>query len=588
MGLLRCDNEPLPFTEARSVLQRGITRVLGDDFSAPSEASPSPDVKNDESARRLLSDDVFLYPEVRRVAQEAAASGNPIVALFGEVPTNPLLRTSNMVELRKVADDLALNHQRRYHSIVRDRLEASYEDLYRDEDVVCMELNSRDSTSRIAMPRQSPTGLGLNQRPTPKKAKAQSSIQHQRKATLSFGPQSYPAMNLLLERFTIILAAKTYPHGKILDRDPNSGQEDHPVAGHEHNVDGNEAAPTKGKNSKGSGKKRTVSAATSDDTPQGLLGDDIPTKKKKLVPASGEVGNAIQPRRTRSQTASTGAGDRSDGMEARDHPDTVTKPLTSKTSGSASKLKRIESDSEDWDEKDIEVHYSDDETLNKRIKALIEWEDKNNNLYAPAKIPKAGVWAQIGSNQEWTWCTSASSKVPVLFCCVGRVTYHSFYAGGEPQREVTVSLRMVEPKDTQHLQKFLKRHTSDSTPEWDNVKFTRFQAKKADTEAKPFKRYYDARDAGSYGNEDAGGLSVREDLRNGDLVIVEATAIRFAAFNSPKKKWGSSPEKSDKRWVARFRLMVLWKLKDSEAPTSDDEDYAKPGPSRGKGKAKMI
>lgn len=41
-------------------------------------------------------------------------------------------------------------------------------------------------------------------------------------------------------------------HRKILDRDPNSGQEDHSVAGHEHNVDGNEAAQVEGKKSKGS------------------------------------------------------------------------------------------------------------------------------------------------------------------------------------------------------------------------------------------------------------------------------------------------------------------------------------------------
>lgn len=375
---------------------------------------------------------------------------------------------------------------------------------------------------------------------------------------------------------------------KILDRDPNSGQEDHSVAGHEHNVDGNEAAQVEGKKSKGSAsKKRTISAATSEDAHQGSLDDSIPTKKKKLVPATGEVGDAIQPRRTRSQTASTGAGDRSDGMEAGDHPDTVTKPHTSKSGRSASKLKRIESDSEDWDKEDIEVHYSDNEMLNERIKALIKWEDRDSNLYAPAKVPKTGVWAQIGSNQEWTWCTSASSKVPVMFCCVGRVMYHSFYAEGLPLRDVTVSIRMVEAKDKQHLHKFLKRHTSDSTPEWDNIKFTRFQAKKSDSEAKPFKRYYDAREAGSYCNEDAGSLSIREDLRNGDLVIVEATAIRFAAFNSPKKKWGSSPEKNDKKWVARFRLMTLWKLKDSEADTSDEDD-AKPGPSRGKGKAKMV
>ncbi|KIO25430.1 hypothetical protein M407DRAFT_210596 [Tulasnella calospora MUT 4182] len=43
---------------------------------------------------------------VRRVAQEAAGSGSPIIALFCEVSTSPLLRTPNLVELRKIADEL--------------------------------------------------------------------------------------------------------------------------------------------------------------------------------------------------------------------------------------------------------------------------------------------------------------------------------------------------------------------------------------------------------------------------------------------------------------------------------------------------
>ncbi|KAG8955147.1 hypothetical protein FRC04_009605 [Tulasnella sp. 424] len=254
MLLVQCDEELLPFAEARSVLQRRIARALRGEFSSPSEASPSPDLKKDDSGRQLLSDDdVFLYPggmnaiwhahrlilqtaektgkvvgksicfgfpysctpkvleksgpgyylfgsgddhdlsEVRRVAQEAAASGNPIVALFCEVSTNPLLRTPNIVELRKIADEfeflivvdesignfvnvdimeyadivvtsltkvfsgrsnvmggsLALNPQRRHYSILRDHLKATYEDLYWHEDVVCMELNSRDFARRI-------------------------------------------------------------------------------------------------------------------------------------------------------------------------------------------------------------------------------------------------------------------------------------------------------------------------------------------------------------------------------------------------------------------------------------------------------
>ncbi|KAG9022633.1 hypothetical protein FS837_006263, partial [Tulasnella sp. UAMH 9824] len=131
--------------------------------------------------------------EVRRVAQEATASGTPILALFCEVCTNPLLRTPNLVELRRIADEfdflivvddtidnfvnvdvmehadivvtsltkvfsgranvmggsLVLNPQRRYHGVLRDHLKINYEDLFWHEDVVCMELNSRHFARRI-------------------------------------------------------------------------------------------------------------------------------------------------------------------------------------------------------------------------------------------------------------------------------------------------------------------------------------------------------------------------------------------------------------------------------------------------------
>lgn len=100
-------------------------------------------------------------------------------------------------------------------------------------------------------------------------------------------------------------------------------------------------------------------------------------------------------------------------------------------------------------------------------------------------------------------------------------------------------------------------------------------------QAKPFKHYYDAREAESYGESNADRLSVQTDLRHGDLVIVEATAIRFASAGSPEKKWTNSPEK---KWVARFRLMAMWKLYDGEEESSDDE----PEPSHQKGKGKVI
>lgn len=44
-------------------------------------------------------------PEVRRIAQEAYASPTPITALFCEFPSNPLLRSPNLAELRKIADE---------------------------------------------------------------------------------------------------------------------------------------------------------------------------------------------------------------------------------------------------------------------------------------------------------------------------------------------------------------------------------------------------------------------------------------------------------------------------------------------------
>ncbi|KAG8917597.1 hypothetical protein FRC01_002348 [Tulasnella sp. 417] len=220
MQLVKCDAQPLPYNEARLVLQQRIARAVRGDFSGPSEP-PSPIPHNDGSEVRVPSeDDVFLFPysntlkvlenwgpgrhffgggaddelsEVRRVAQEAAESGTPIVALFCEVTTNPLIRSPNLAELRRIADEfdflllvddsignfvnvdvmgytdilatsltkvfsgrtnvmggsLVLNPQRRHYAALRDRLKSTYEDLYWHEDVVCMELNSRNFAHRI-------------------------------------------------------------------------------------------------------------------------------------------------------------------------------------------------------------------------------------------------------------------------------------------------------------------------------------------------------------------------------------------------------------------------------------------------------
>ncbi|KIO25427.1 hypothetical protein M407DRAFT_210584 [Tulasnella calospora MUT 4182] len=124
--------------------------------------------------------------EVRRVAQEAASSGAPITALFCEVPSNPLLRTSNLVELRRIADEfdflivvddtvgnfvnvdimsysdivvtsltkvfsgsLVLNPERRHYTLLRDHLKATYEQVCWHEDLVRLEVNSRNFAHRI-------------------------------------------------------------------------------------------------------------------------------------------------------------------------------------------------------------------------------------------------------------------------------------------------------------------------------------------------------------------------------------------------------------------------------------------------------
>lgn len=132
-------------------------------------------------------------PEVRRIAQEAYSSPNPIIALFCEFPSNPLLRSPNLAELRKIADEynfliivdetignfvnvdvlkfadivvssitkvfsgetnvmggsMVLNPQRRHYTTLRNHLNSVYEDTYWPEDAVYMERNSRDFQHRI-------------------------------------------------------------------------------------------------------------------------------------------------------------------------------------------------------------------------------------------------------------------------------------------------------------------------------------------------------------------------------------------------------------------------------------------------------
>ncbi|KAG9049959.1 hypothetical protein FS837_008309 [Tulasnella sp. UAMH 9824] len=242
--LVQCNEQPLPYAESKSVLRRRIARALEGDFPAPPTTPPS--IPSGLGLNTLSDDDVFLYlngmnaiwhahqlilqtteklgkvagksicfgfpfictlkllqkwgpgchffgfganddlSEVRRVAQEAADSGSPILALFCEVSTNPLLRTPNMVELRKIADEfdflivtddtignfvnvdimaysdiivtsltkvfsgsLVLNPQRRHYTLLREHLKSTYEEVCWHEDVVCLELNSRHFAHRI-------------------------------------------------------------------------------------------------------------------------------------------------------------------------------------------------------------------------------------------------------------------------------------------------------------------------------------------------------------------------------------------------------------------------------------------------------
>lgn len=57
--LVQCDEQPLPYAEAKSVLRRRIARALEGDFTGLSETLTS--VPNDSGSGTLSDDDVFLY-----------------------------------------------------------------------------------------------------------------------------------------------------------------------------------------------------------------------------------------------------------------------------------------------------------------------------------------------------------------------------------------------------------------------------------------------------------------------------------------------------------------------------------------------
>ncbi|GJN89281.1 hypothetical protein Rhopal_002260-T1 [Rhodotorula paludigena] len=137
---------------------------------------------------RGLAEDL---PALRRTLE---AADPPILALFCEFPSNPLLRSPPLLELRKLADEfgfmivvdetiagfvnvevlppadivvssltkvfsgdsnvmggsLVLNPKGPHYAALKEAQEATYEDAYFDEDAIYMERNSRDFVARIA------------------------------------------------------------------------------------------------------------------------------------------------------------------------------------------------------------------------------------------------------------------------------------------------------------------------------------------------------------------------------------------------------------------------------------------------------
>ncbi|KAF7763434.1 hypothetical protein Agabi119p4_7971 [Agaricus bisporus var. burnettii] len=140
-----------------------------------------------------LDEDIDALEKLLESESKSDPSKPPVLALFAEFPSNPLLRSANLPRLRALADkydflivvdetignfvnvdvlkytdivvssltkvfsgssnvmggSLVLNPQSRHYTALKSQLSETYEDTYFDEDAVYMERNSRDFKRRI-------------------------------------------------------------------------------------------------------------------------------------------------------------------------------------------------------------------------------------------------------------------------------------------------------------------------------------------------------------------------------------------------------------------------------------------------------
>ncbi|KAF7986257.1 hypothetical protein HWV62_35164 [Athelia sp. TMB] len=136
------------------------------------------------------------FNEVENILKDGLVTSShtpPVFAIFAEIPSNPLLRTPDLLRLRGLADkcgvplilddtlsnlvnldvlpyadilatsltkifsgasnvmggSLILNPAGQHYQKLKQELNATYEDIYFDEDAICMEYNSRDVVSRV-------------------------------------------------------------------------------------------------------------------------------------------------------------------------------------------------------------------------------------------------------------------------------------------------------------------------------------------------------------------------------------------------------------------------------------------------------
>ncbi|CCA75430.1 related to O-succinylhomoserine (thiol)-lyase [Serendipita indica DSM 11827] len=117
------------------------------------------------------------FEELEALLKTQKEAGTPILSLFCECPSNPLLRTPDFARLRALADEyefaivvddtvgnyanvfsgaanvmaggLILNPQGLFYQRLRPILESSYEDTFWGEDALVLERNSRDFKSRV-------------------------------------------------------------------------------------------------------------------------------------------------------------------------------------------------------------------------------------------------------------------------------------------------------------------------------------------------------------------------------------------------------------------------------------------------------